>query len=120
MPASSSAQAHYFPQLADPTITGVMAVGHLSNVDEPGVRGPREPYSHSTQHQPFLQQLKRQCDILSRQKDFDMVIDLHRDAGVPHPTVVIDGRKSPDWCWLGDSGKHSLSHPDFQKNLDLA
>lgn len=126
VPASSSAQAHYhFRNSADPTITGVMAVGrHLSNaLMSLGVQAVHESRIHTLPsiNLSYSNSEKTVRDILSRQKDFDMVIDLHRDAGVPHPTVVIDGRQVARLVLVvGTAENIPLSHPDFQKNLDLA
>jgi stage II sporulation protein P len=119
-------QAHYqFRNMADPTITGVMAVGrHLSNaLTSLGVQTVHESRIHTlpTINSSYSNSEKTVREILSKQKDFDMVIDLHRDAGVPNPTVVINGREVARLVLVvGTAQNIPLSHPNFQENLDFA
>lgn len=125
-PAGQSTQAHYqFRNMADPTITGVMAVGrHLSNaLASLGLQPVHESRIHTlpTINSSYSSSEKTVREILSKQKEFDLVIDLHRDAGVPNPTVVINGREVARIALVvGTAQDIPLTHPDFQKNLDLA
>ncbi len=126
VPASQSAQAHYqFRNSADPTVTGVMAVGrHLSNaLNSLGVSTMHETTIHTLPNinHSYGNSEKTVREILGRQKDFNMVIDLHRDAGVPGPSVMIDGRSVAKLCLVvGTAETVPLSHPNFQENLAFA
>ncbi len=126
IPAGQSTQSHYqFRNMADPTITGVMAVGrHLANaLTSLGLQPVHESRIHTlpTINSSYSNSEKTVREILGRQKDFDMVIDLHRDAGVPNPTVVINGREVARIVLVvGTAQNIPLSHPNFQENLDLA
>lgn len=121
-----AAQAHYnFRNLADPTITGVMAVGrHLSNaLTSLGVKTVHETRIHTlpTINSSYANSEKTVREILAKNKNFDLVIDLHRDAGVPNPTVSINGREVARLVLVvGTAEKIALSHPNFQENLNLA
>ncbi len=126
---ASSAQAtaaHYqFRNMADPTITGVMAVGrHLSNaLTSLGMQTVHESRIHTlpTINSSYSNSERTVREILGKQKDFDMVIDLHRDAGVPNPTVFINGREVARIVLIvGTAENIPLSHPNYQKNLDFA
>lgn len=125
-PTGQSTQAHYqFRNMADPTITGVMAVGrHLSNaLVSLGLQSVHESRIHTlpTIKSSYSNSEKTVRELLSKQKDFDMVIDLHRDAGVPNPTVYINGREVARIVLVvGTAQNIPLSHPNFQENLDLA
>ena len=124
--SGQSTQAHYqFRNMADPTITGVMAVGrHLSNaLASLGVQTVHESRIHTlpTINSSYSNSEKTVRELLAKQKDFDMVIDLHRDAGVPNPTVVINGREVARVVLVvGTAQNIPLTHPNFQKNLDFA
>lgn len=124
--SSSSMQAHYqFRNMADPTITGVMAVGrHLSNaLTSLGIQTVHESRIHTlpTINSAYMNSEKTVREVLGKQGAFDMVIDLHRDAGVPNPTVVINGREVARIVLVvGTAENIPLSHPHYQRNLDLA
>ncbi|HHT69553.1 MAG TPA: hypothetical protein GXZ85_09910 [Firmicutes bacterium] len=121
-----STEAHYqFRNMADPTITGVMAVGrHLSNaLTSLGLQAVHESRIHTlpTINSSYSNSEKTVRDILNRHKDYDMVIDLHRDAGVPNPTVLINGREVARLVLVvGTAQNIPLSHPNYQQNLDFA
>lgn len=121
-----SRQAHYqFRSTADPTITGVMAVGrHLANaLSSLGVEVVHETRIHTLPsiNTAYASSERTVRDILSREKDFDLVIDVHRDAGVPNPTLTIDGREVARIAIVvGTAETTPLAHPNFQKNLELA
>lgn len=124
--SNPSSQAHYqFRNMADPTITGVMAVGrHLANaLTSLGVQTLHESRIHTlpTINSAYMNSERTVREILSKQKDFDLVIDLHRDAGVPNPTVIIDGREVARVVLVvGTAENIPLSHPNYQQNLNLA
>ena len=126
IPSSLSVQAHYqFRNSADPTITGVMAVGrHLSNaLASLGIQALHESRIHTLPsiNQSYSNSEKTVRDILSKQKGLDMVIDLHRDAGVPNSRVVINGQDVARIVLVvGTAENIPLAHPNFQSNLDLA
>jgi stage II sporulation protein P len=124
--STQSVQAHYqFRNMADPTITGVMAVGrHLSNaLTSLGVQSLHESRIHTlpTINSAYMNSEKTVRELLAKQGNFDMVIDLHRDAGVPNPSVVINGREVARIVLVvGTAQNIPLNHPDYQKNLDFA
>lgn len=124
--AAQSSQGHYpFRNLADPTITGVMAVGrHLSNaLNSLGVKTVHDTHIHTFPNinNSYANSEKTVREILSKQKDFDIVIDLHRDAGVPNPTISVDGRQVGRMVLVvGTAEKIPLAHPNFQDNLAFA
>lgn len=126
VPAGQSMQAHYqFRNLADPTISGIMAVGrHLSNaLTSMGIRTVHETRIHTLPsiNSSYSNAEKTVREMLSRQKDFDMVIDVHRDAGVPNPTVMVNGREVARIVLvIGTAERIPLIHPNFQENLDFA
>ena len=121
-----SLQAHYqFRNQADPTITGVMAVGrHLSNaLTSLGMETLHETKIHTLPsiNNSYSNSERTVREILSKQKSFDLVIDVHRDAGVPNPTVRINGRDVARIAIVvGTAQNIPLSHPNFQENLALA
>ncbi|NMB20947.1 MAG: hypothetical protein GX979_08765 [Firmicutes bacterium] len=124
--SNPSAQAHYqFRNMADPTITGVMAVGrHLANaLTSLGIQTVHESRIHTlpTINSAYMNSEKTVREVLSKQNTFDMVIDVHRDAGVPNPTVVINGREVARIVLVvGTAENIPLSHPNYQRNLDFA
>lgn len=124
--SGQSRQAHYqFRSTADPTITGVMAVGrHLANaLTSLGVEVVHDTRIHTLPsiNTAYASSERTVREILNRQKDFNLVIDVHRDAGVPNPTLIIDGREVARVAIVvGTAENTPLSHPDFEKNLDLA
>ena len=126
IPASQSSLGHYqFRNLADPTITGVMAVGrHLYNaLNRLGVPALHETRIHTLPNinHSYANSERTVRDILSRNKGIELVIDLHRDAGVPGPSVMIDGRSVARICLVvGTAEAIPLSHPNFRENLDFA
>lgn len=123
---NEDASAHYkFRSLADPTVTGVMAVGrHLSNaLTSLGLQAVHETRIHTLPsiNNSYSNSERTVREILGRQKDFDLVIDLHRDAGVPNPTIKINGRDVARIAIVvGTAQNIPLQHPHYQKNLDLA
>lgn len=118
--------SHYqFRSAADPTITGVMAVGrHLSNaLASLGWQVVHETRIHTLPsiNNSYSNSERTVREILNRQKDFDLVIDLHRDAGVPNPTVTINGREVAKIAIVvGTAENIPLQHPNFRENLELA
>ncbi|HHU61814.1 MAG: stage II sporulation protein P [Bacillota bacterium] len=118
-------QGHYqFRSLSDPTITGVMAVGrHLTNaLNKMGIETVHEPRIHTlpTISHSYANSERTVREILGKH-DFDMVIDLHRDAGVQSPTTIINGRKVARLVLVvGTAERIPLSHPEFAKNLEFA
>ena len=124
--ANQSAQAHYtFRNLADPTITGVMAVGrHLSNaLNSLGIGAVHETRIHTLPsiNNSYSNSEKTVREILSKRQDFQMVIDLHRDAGVPTPSIMINGRSVARMVLVvGTAERIPLAHPNFQENLNFA
>lgn len=122
----SPGQAHHqFRSLADPTITGVMAVGrHLSNaLTSLRVKVVHETRIHTLPsiNSSYANSERTVREVLSRQKDFDLVIDLHRDAGVPSPTILINGREVARIAIVvGTAQNIPLQHPNYQENLALA
>jgi stage II sporulation protein P len=111
--------------MADPTITGVMAVGrHLSNaLTSLGIQTIHESRIHTlpTINSAYMNSEKTVREVLGKQRPFDMVIDLHRDAGVPNPTVVINGREVARIVLVvGTAENIPLSHTNYQQNLDFA
>lgn len=126
VPTSQSSLAHYkFRNLADPTITGVMAVGrHLSNaLNSLGISTVHETRIHTLPsiNNSYGNSEKTVREILSKRKDFQMVIDLHRDAGVPNPSLTINGRSVARLAIVvGTAERIPLAHPNFQENLDFA
>ena len=125
VPASQSSQAHYkFRNLADPTITGIMAVGrHLSNaLNSLGIGTVHETRIHTLPsiNNSYSNSEKTVREILGKRK-FDMVIDLHRDAGVPNPSIMINGRSVARIVLVvGTAERIPLAHPNFQENLAFA
>lgn len=121
-----SSQAHYqFRNLADPTITGVMAVGnHLSNaLTSLGLQTFHETRIHTLPsiNSSYSNSERTVREILNKHKDFDLVIDLHRDAGVPNPTTMVNGREVARIAIIvGTAQNIPLVHPNFQENLALA
>ncbi len=126
IPASQSSRAHYqFRNSADPTVTGVMAAGrHLANaLNSLGIGTKHETTIHTLPNinHSYGNSEKTVREILSRHKDLKMVIDLHRDAGVPGPSLMIDGRSVAKLCLVvGTAESVPLSHPNFQENLAFA
>ena len=124
--AGTAKPAHYqFRNLADPTITGVMAVGrHFSNaLSSLGLQPVHESRIHTLPNinSSYANSERTVRELLSKQKDFAMVIDLHRDAGVPSPTVLVNGREVARIALVvGTAQNIPLSHPNFQQNLDFA
>ncbi|NMB00230.1 MAG: hypothetical protein GX971_01715 [Firmicutes bacterium] len=124
--AKQASSPHYqFRNQADPTITGVMAVGHhLSNaLTSLGLRTVHETRIHTLPsiNNSYSNSERTVRDILNKQNDFDLVIDLHRDAGVPNPTTVVNGREVARIAIIvGTAQAIPLSHPNYQENLDLA
>lgn len=126
IPASQSSLGHYqFRNSADPTITGVMEAGrHLAKaLNSLGVVTMHETRIHTLPNinHSYANSEKTVREILSRHRDFQIVIDLHRDAGVPGPSITIDGRSVAKICLVvGTAEAVPLSHPNFQQNLDFA
>ena len=124
--AGTSMPAHYqFRNLADPTITGVMAAGrHLSNaLASLGFQAVHESRIHTLPsiNNSYANSEKTVRELLNKEKDYAMVIDLHRDAGVPSPTVLVNGREVARIALVvGTAENIPLSHPNFQQNLDFA
>lgn len=120
------AGAHYqFRNLSDPTITGVMAAGrHLAKALESlGIKTMHETRIHTlpTINSSYGNSEKTVREILSKGNNFDMVIDLHRDAGVPSPTTVINGRTVARIVLVvGTAENIPLSHPNYKDNLAFA
>lgn len=123
---SQEASAHYtFRSLADPTITGVMAVGHhlASALSSLGLHAVHETRIHTLPsiNNSYSNSERTVREVLSKHKDFDLVIDLHRDAGVPSPTIKINGRDVARIAIVvGTAENIPLSHPSYQQNLELA
>lgn len=126
LPTITSSEAHYnFRNLADPTITGVMSVGrHLANaLASFGMKTVHETRIHTlpTINNSYANSEKTVRELLAKNRDFDLVLDVHRDAGVPSPTTRINGRTVARMVIVvGTAEKIPLAHPNFQKNLDLA
>lgn len=126
VPASQSAQAHYtFRNLADPTITGVLAVGrHLTNaLVSFGISTVHETRIHTLPsiNNSYSNSEKTVRELVNRYKDLQLVIDLHRDAGVPNPSVRVNERNVARLLLVvGTAERIPLAHPNFQQNLDLA
>lgn len=123
---SQMASAHYmFRSQADPTITGVMAVGrHLSNaLSSLGLQTVHETRIHTLPsiNNSYSNSERTVRELLSKHKDFALVIDLHRDAGVPNPTVTINGREVARIAIVvGTAQNIPLHHPNYRENLELA
>jgi len=121
-----AAATHYmFRSQADPTITGVMAVGrHLSNaLNSLGFQTIHETRIHTLPsiNNSYSNSERTVREILSKHKDIALVIDLHRDAGVPNPTVRINGRDVARIAIVvGTAQNIPLPHPNYQENLELA
>lgn len=126
VPASQSNQAHYkFRNLADPTITGVMTVGrHLSKaLNSLGIATLHETSIHTLPsiNNSYANSEKTVREILGQGHDLDLVIDLHRDAGVPNPSLMINGRSVARLVLvIGTAERIPLAHPNFQENLNFA
>lgn len=124
--AAQSAQAHYnFRSSADPTITGVMAVGrHLTNaLNSLGIATMHETKIHTLPNinHSYANSERTVRDILSTQQDLRLVLDLHRDAGVPNPSIVIDERSVARLVLVvGTAESIPLAHPNFRQNLEIA
>lgn len=124
--SGQSQGAHYhFRNLADPTITGVMAVGrHLANaLNSMGISTYHETRIHTfpSISSSYSNSERTVRELLNKHQDFDIVIDLHRDAGVPNPTTMVNGREVARIAIIvGTAQTIKLPHPDFQKNLDFA
>lgn len=124
--ASQSNQAHYqFRNLADPAITGVMAVGrHLTNaLNQLGIKTLHETRIHTLPNinHSYSNSEKTVREILAKQRELEMVIDLHRDAGVPNPSTVINGRSVARLALvIGTAERIPLVHANYQANLDFA
>lgn len=118
-------QGHYqFRNLSDPTVTGVMSAGrHLANaLTKIGVITMHEPRIHTlpTINYSYGNSEKTVKEILSKQ-NFDILIDLHRDAGVKDTTIAIGGRRVARVALVvGTAERIPLSHPDYAKNLEFA
>lgn len=118
--------SHYvFSSNHDSAITGVMEVGHhlenalnrmgISTIQDTTIHDfPSLAYSYTNSE-------KTVREILNRHSSIEFVFDIHRDADVPEPIVMINGRRVARLLLvLGTAQDIPLAHPNWQQNLSFA
>ena len=90
--------SHYvFRSNTDPKITGVMEVGNhlLKALQSQGisVMHHRQIHDWPSLASSYLNSERTVREILQKHPSIKYVLDIHRDANVPEPVVIIDGKK---------------------------
>ncbi len=118
--------AHYvFRSASDEKTTGVMEVGrHLAKaLQRYGISVLHDTRIHDfpSLARSYLNSERTVREILGRHPNIQFVFDVHRDAGVPEPVVIINGKRvAKVLLVLGTAQDIPQEHANWQKNLQFA
>lgn len=118
--------SHYvFSSGVDQKITGIMEVGnHLAHA----LRSQGIPVVHETRihdwpslTSSYINSERTVHEILRRYDSIEFVFDVHRDACVPDPVVMIDGKRvAKVLIVVGTAQDIPQKHPNWEQNLEFA
>jgi len=118
--------SHYvFSSNLDPKITGIMEVGnHLAEaLRRQGIGVIHDTTIHDwpSLSGSYRNSERTVSEILDRYDSIQFVFDVHRDANVPDPIVMIDGKRvARVLLVIGTAQDIPQSHPNWQQNLQFA
>ncbi|NLM26441.1 MAG: stage II sporulation protein P [Firmicutes bacterium] len=118
--------SHYvFRSNTDPKITGVMEVGnHLAKALQSqgiSVMHHRQIHDWPSLASSYLNSERTVREILQKHPSIKYVLDIHRDANVPEPVVIIDGKRvAKVVIVVGTAQDIPQAHPNWQRNLEFA
>ncbi len=124
--ADNHRNSHYvFSSNSDTKITGIMEVGnHLAEaLRRQGICVIHDTRIHDwpSLTSSYMNSERTVRELLNKYPTIKMVFDVHRDANIPDPIVVINGQRvARVLIVVGTAQDIPQSHPDWQKNLQFA
>lgn len=124
--ADNHRNSHYvFSSNSDTKITGIMEVGnHLAEaLRRQGICVIHDTRIHDwpSLTSSYMNSERTVRELLNKYPTIKMVFDVHRDADIPDPIVVINGQRvARVLIVVGTAQDIPQSHPDWQKNLQFA
>lgn len=114
-----------FSSTNDRAVTGIMQVGRhlaatLSQLGIPVLHDSRI-HDYGGLKYSYFNSERTVSEHLQRYPDLELVIDLHRDAGVPEPVTTVNGQRvARVLLVLGTAQDIPQSHPNWQANVAFA
>ncbi len=124
--ADNYRNSHYvFSSNIDSKITGIMEVGnHLAEaLRRQGIEVIHETRIHDwpSLTSSYMNSERTVRELLNKYQTINIVFDVHRDAKIPEPIVIINGQRvAKVLIVVGTAQDIPQSHPNWQQNLQFA